>query len=879
MRSQRLAGGDHAAVSILEVVRIPDASTLGEAFLRADPQAAMRREFGHLLDEVASVQLNAEVSLEVVMRAVSVTGQPYEAEIRSFLACRALHTSSAAAVDAADTLTRLVEAMLVSTGYDAVRAEQEPRILYGFGAPVAVAVRRRARIITVPSAVIPPVYVYDRIPKEPVALHRLFTAMTACPGAFVSVQLTRTHFTQDEKEFIDQAAMELGALERGASPSVLGGVSHANLRRPAATYDYYNERSARPVFAQSVVVGGDRQQTTLLSSMLMGALSSASDEGSLDLAMVEVDPRALGLDRDDAAAPWRVTAVLDEVASALISPESTGPVVDRLPSLVTVEEASQLARLPVATEQVGAGFQVSYTAHRSRAFLEGVVAPDLEVGHLGQEVSGVALGFSLLDLTRHAFVTGTPGSGKSTFNVGLLDRLWREHHIPFLVIEPAKNEYRALVETIPELQVFTPGKRWLSPLVLNPFLPPDGVRLENHKSSLKTAFSAALTMAPPLDRLFEMALDRMYVDRGWLESDTLSAGHPVPMVRDLVTAFRTVMDEVGYTGEAANIGRAGLVRLASMVKTFDTTKSIPMQDLVGRPTVIELAAIENSSDKTLYIALLLLRLLSHCNANVTALGELRQVLLLEEAHVLFDAVDSSADGAASPAAVAQALLKRMLAEMRSYGVGIVVTDQSPRKVTADVLALTNIKVAFRLVEREDRELLGNSANMSTEQVQRLSGLRTGEALLFHDRLAEPEEVRTVDLRSRQGISTTLTDETLAPRLRYFQDNPDLLRPYPECEVVNGWDPGFDDIAKQFAERIFRSKDDPMTSASWRGTYQNLQQRASSLDPRYPVVDGALLDMVRVHFLRLVRYETDLDISEIWVASVLKATMKMGGDAA
>lgn len=82
-------------------------------------------------------------------------------------------------------------------------------------------------------------------------------------------------------------------------------------------------------------------------------------------------------------------------------------------------------------------------------------------------------------------VVGTPGSGKTTFSVGMLDRLWKEHHIPFLVIEPAKNEYRALVQSIPDLQVFTPGKNFISPFVYNPFVPPKNVKLETYKSTLK----------------------------------------------------------------------------------------------------------------------------------------------------------------------------------------------------------------------------------------------------------------------------------------------------------------------------------------------------------------------------------------------------------
>ena len=83
------------------------------------------------------------------------------------------------------------------------------------------------------------------------------------------------------------------------------------------------------------------------------------------------------------------------------------------------------------------------------------------VGTLKSSSHGDTIGISLEDLTKHMLIVGTPGSGKTTFSVSLLDRLWKDHQIPFLVIEPAKNEYRALIQSIPDLQVFTPGKNFI----------------------------------------------------------------------------------------------------------------------------------------------------------------------------------------------------------------------------------------------------------------------------------------------------------------------------------------------------------------------------------------------------------------------------------
>lgn len=257
-------------------------------------------------------------------------------------------------------------------------------------------------------------------------------------------------------------------------------------------------------------------------------------------------------------------------------------------------------------------------------------------------------------------VVGTPGSGKTTFSVGLLDRLWKEHHIPFLVIEPAKNEYRALVQSIPDLQVFTPGKNFISPFVFNPFVPPKNVKLETYKSTLKTAFAAAVSMSTPLDKIFEESINNCYSDFKWLDTYTSDNKGLNFNISDFIKCFQKTFDEIGYTGDAKNIGRAGVVRLNSLVNLFDNYFSIPIEDLLQKPTIIELAAIENSDQKALIIALLLLSILAYVNSNYVGEGGLKNVILLEEAHVLLDADSNGSQGDANPSAIAQGLVKECL---------------------------------------------------------------------------------------------------------------------------------------------------------------------------------------------------------------------------
>lgn len=878
METKQLGDGRFASVAALEVLRIPSELVVREQYPEGDLVDEVRREFTLILDELASLTTtlaaSGSLAVELLLVATPAAGQARSGQIRTFLNIRALTPAQRVSEQAVEDGLALCRSALIGVGFDVTIADiSDIAALRSESAPeVVTALVRRARTVQFHNTAVPSALVYDRFPEDAINLNRLYDALVDAPHSHVSIQLIPHTLAPDEADLISTVALGLGAIERGIQDPSMAGIAFTTAKRPAETYAYYADRIASPLYRASILVGGTASAERQISSRISGALVGSAEGGSFDIVRLPLHESRLGSGKDETALPWRVAKAVDDDAPGRVWPMDAAVSARRLPLLVTTGEASQLFRIPFGTDRIGAGFRVHHTVRRSRTYLTGVVDHDINVGTIGSPDAGVPIGFTLNDLTKHMFVAGTPGSGKTTFNVGLLDTLWRKHQIPFLIIEPAKNEYRALISSIPELQVFTPGKSWLSPLVMNPFRPAEGVRCENHKTVLKTAFSAALTMTSPLDRLFESALEDLYSDFGWLDSDSLAQGHAVPNVRDFVAAFQAAIQRVGYTGEAANIGRAGLVRLAGMVRVFDTYQSIPVEDLCTKPTLIELSAIENSAEKTLWIALILLLQLSYHNANTVGTGDLRQVLLLEEAHVLFEASDSGQEGSASPAAIAQGILKRMLAEIRSYGVGIVVADQSPRKVGSDVVALTNIKLVFRIVEAEDREIIGNSTNMGAEQVRRLSGLRPGEAFLFHDRLEEAEEIVTPDYRAAAGIDITVDDEFLKSKLTYYATRPELLQPFPECALLDSWDPNRAEVARQFAVRIFWKH---VTAAAQdleavKGTYRRLRGLAALIDTRYPSIDDELLDMIRVYFLRLVRFETELRLPAGFEAAVLSA---------
>lgn len=243
--------------------------------------------------------------------------------------------------------------------------------------------------------------------------------------------------------------------------------------------------------------------------------------------------------------------------------------------------------------------------------------------------------------------------------------------------------------------------------------------------------------------------------------------------------------------------------------------------------------------------------------------------MLEEAHVLLDASTNVGEGTANPAAIAQGLVKRMLAEIRSYGVGLAIADQSPRKVGIDIVALTDIKIAFRLVESQDKQILADSTNMSDTQISRLARLKPGEAFLFFNKLEEPEEIITPDYRLDNNIGISLSDDGIKLLNTYWNDKQEKLRPYPECALTPyckqkcTYERRM--LATEVARRIFNKNISADTNdmGKLKATLLKIQTlvKAELNNEKY---DRQLLSCVKVHLWRKIKYETKIKISDLTI---------------
>lgn len=97
-------------------------------------------------------------------------------------------------------------------------------------------------------------------------------------------------------------------------------------------------------------------------------------------------------------------------------------------------------------------------------------------------------------------------------------------NVPFLVLEPAKKEYRALAQTdIDDLIVFSPSSGSKFPMAINPFEFPKGLSLAEHIQNLMDVFEGAFPLTPPLPALLDRAIEGIYRVHGW-DTDDVNDG-------------------------------------------------------------------------------------------------------------------------------------------------------------------------------------------------------------------------------------------------------------------------------------------------------------------------------------------------------------------
>jgi len=413
------------------------------------------------------------------------------------------------------------------------------------------------------------------------------------------------------------------------------------------------------------------------------------------------------------------------------------------------------------------------------------------------------LALPLDSLNRHVFVSGATGSGKSQTVRTLLEAATRAG-IPWLVVEPAKAEYRLMAARLAgtgpggreaaEVVRIRPGESDAIAAGLNPLEPApdeDGRRfpLQTHADLVKALFIASFRSEEPFPQVLSAALTRVYEDCGWDlalgETVAADANPRYPSLTDLQRAAIRIVREIGYSQRITDdvLGfikvRLSSLRLGTTGRFLEGGHQLDFGKLLKTNAVLEIEDVGDDSDKAFLMGTVLIRLAEHLRmahrAGPAAAGGqvspaaaggqvssavpvgLRHLTVIEEAHRLLRRPESPGSLGGGAAAHAVEMFAGLLAEIRAYGEGLVIAEQIPDRLIPDVIKNTAVKITHRLPAADDRDAVGATMNMTPAQNRFLVTLRPGEAAVFTDGMDFPLLARMPDGTIREaGPAATAT---------------------------------------------------------------------------------------------------------------------------
>ena len=435
----------------------------------------------------------------------------------------------------------------------------------------------------------------------------------------------------------------------------------------------------------------------------------------------------------------------------------------------------------------------------------------IHLGHLVQ--SGVVLDgkvgaaripvfFNKSNFDKHIFVTGVTGGGKTT----TCQRLLLESGYPYLVIEPAKTEYRALLESDENILAFTLGKETAAPFRLNPFEFFKGENITSRVDMIKASLEAAFDMEAAIPQLFETAIYECYEDKGWNISTNKNYKYPEPFsdgvfsfptLGDLERKIDKVVRDQGFDDRLRDeyIGsmRARLkgLTIGSKGLMLNTPRSVDFVELLDKKVILELEYIKSGSEKSLIMGFILSNLSEAIKVKYNQKNSaIRHITLIEEAHRL---LSKYMPGDSMNKKQGVEMFSDMLAEVRKYGESLIIADQIPNKLTPEVLKNTNTKIVHKIFAQDDKEAIGNTMALKDEQKEHLSYLTAGRAVMIMPGLSKAIQVQVTKTAENDTERPTLTDEILRERIiKYYRG-----------VYLKGILPGLEMLEKEPDEKLVR----------------------------------------------------------------------------
>lgn len=365
-----------------------------------------------------------------------------------------------------------------------------------------------------------------------------------------------------------------------------------------------------------------------------------------------------------------------------------------------------------------------------------------KIYHMGKSESAELI-LNRQAMASHTFITGSTGTGKSNAVYHLLDEITKNGQTTFLVVEPAKGEYKNVSGNCTDVQVFGTNPRETPLLRMNPFAFPENIHILEHIDRLVEIFNACWPMYAAMPAVLKDAIERSYQKVGWDLRNSESEKGVFPTFFDLLDILPGVIEESHYSKDTQSDYVGALcTRVKSLTNgiygsVLCAEDALTDEALFDRNVIVDLSRVGSMETKSLLMGILVMKLQEYRMCSSGMNSRLRHVTVLEEAHNLLrkTSAEQSQEGANLQGKSVE-MLANAIAEMRTYGEGFIIADQAPGLLDMSVIRNTNTKIILRLPDEEDRKLVGKSAALKEAQIDELSKLPLGVAAVYQNEWPE-----------------------------------------------------------------------------------------------------------------------------------------------
>lgn len=344
-----------------------------------------------------------------------------------------------------------------------------------------------------------------------------------------------------------------------------------------------------------------------------------------------------------------------------------------------------------------------------------------------------------------------------------------EHKIPFLVVEPAKGEYKRYYGKLPGIHVYCTNPRYYSMLHINPFRFNQGIHVLEHLDRLIEIFNACWPLYAAMPAILKESFERAYVKCGWdLENSIyIPNGHSkFPTFNDVLEALPEIINSSSYSSDSKGDYTGALVtRVKSLTNGISgqvlcSVNDIDEEYLFDQNTIVDLSRVSSLETKSLLMGVLILKLNEYRMCTSEENQPLRHVTVMEEAHNILKRSPTGGSEGSNVQAKSVEMISSAIAEMRTYGEGFIIVDQSPTAVDVSAVKNTNTKIIMRLPDYEDCKIAGLSMGLNDSQIREISRFPMGVAVVYQNNWVEAV-LTQIDKSEEQYHQTDLITDDYA----------------------------------------------------------------------------------------------------------------------